>query len=229
MYQILPFRIMVIASAWLTLISVYLFNWGNANEGWNISIAKSISVVGILAVVITIKPIWRAIWKIPGVNKWFPDLSGTYDVELQHNWPIQARLLEAATGGAPFDPRKPDAVMPPLGVVNLKAKIDAGFYSVQVTMWSEKKTDESVVIERSRTLSTTLLRPCDGYPHRLIYTYQQVNQRQRIATTDDTVFEGSAILNIENIESGEIRGQYWTNRAWHKGLSTAGNIVFRRN
>src|SRR5690606_17367977 len=124
--------------------------------------------------------------------------------------------------------RRPETEMPPLGVAHLKAKIDLGFYAIRMTMWSERIEAGKTIIDRSRTISTTLIRPCDGHPHRLAYTYQQVNRRESIVPSDDNSFEGSAVLRIEDVESGELRGEYWTNRAWHRGLSTAGNIILRR-
>lgn len=229
MYQILPFRPLLIGTAWLTLITLLALEWGG--QALNIAIPGRYAILLIngLLVVLSLKPIWRTAWRLlKPLRDWFPDLNGTYEVELQHNWPIQKRLLEAAAEGEPFDPRLPDAVIPALGSVNLKAKIELGFYTVRMTMWSERIENGETVIDRSRSLSTTLIRPCDGHPHRLVYTYQQVNRRDRLAPSDDTSFEGSAVLNIEDVESGELRGQYWTNRAWHKGLSTAGNILLKR-
>jgi hypothetical protein len=186
-------------------------------------------LINVLFVFLTLKPVWRSLWRwLKPFRDWFPDLNGTYNVELQHNWPVQKKMLDAAASGTQFDPRLPDAEIPPLGSAQLKARIEVGFFQIRMTMWSERPGDNGVVIDRSRTLSTSLVRPCDGHPHRLIYTYQQINQRQQIAPSDDTVFEGAAVLNIEDVESGVLRGQYWTNRAWHRGLSTAGNIILTR-
>lgn len=229
MYQVLPFRPLLIAAAWLTIIAVGAIGWLEAN---GIPVPLRYIIVGLnsLILLLTWRPVWRWFWSVaPFLRQWFPDLNGTYEADLQHNWPLQQRLLEAASGqGEPFDPRSPSATLPELGSASLKATIEVTFLGVKVLMWSERSTDSGVIIDRSRTLSANLIRPCDGHPHRLVYSYQQVNRRERIASSDDTVFEGTAVLNIEDVETAGLRGQYWTNRAWHLGLSTAGNIVFRR-
>lgn len=229
MYQVLPFRTLIIGAAWLTFITLAVLEWGQNTMDVTMPGRYAILFINLLLVALSLKLVWRTAWRhLKPLRDWFPDLNGTYEVELQHNWPIQSRLLEAAAKGEPFDPRLPDTVIPELGSVTLKAKIDLGFYAVRMTMWSERIENGETKIDRSRSLTTTLIRPCDGHPHRLVYTYQQVNRRDRVGPSDDTSFEGSAILNIEDVESGELRGQYWTNRAWHKGLSTAGNIVLKR-
>lgn len=229
MYQVVPFRPLLIAAAWLTLIGVAVLAWAETN-GVQIPLRYIVVALNAGILFLTWRPIWRAIWSVaPFLRNLFPDLNGTYEVELQHNWPTQQRLLDAASGvGEKFDPRHPSADMPALGSRKLKATIDVTFLGVKVLMWSEHETEDGVIIDRSRTVSASLIRPCDGHPHRLCYNYQQVNRRERVAPSDDTTFEGAAILNIEDVESGGLRGQYWTNRAWHRGLSTAGNIVFRR-
>lgn len=107
------------------------------------------------------------------LRSWFPDLNGEYDVELHHNWPIQQRMLEAATGGTKFDPRASGTKLPDLATTKLRATINVGFYTVEVDMWSENPDDPGSVIDRSRTIVSVLKRPCDGQPHRLVYVYQQ--------------------------------------------------------
>ena len=187
----------------------------------------AILFVDALLFVLTLKFVWRLLWKtIPLLETWFPDLNGEYDVELHHNWPIQQRMLEAAAGGEKFDPRLPQTIKPSLGVTRVKASIDLTFYSVRVKMWAASSNDPGTVIEESRTISTNLIRASDSQPNRIAYIYQQKNRRDRQAVTDDTVFEGAAILKI--ISGNELRGEYWTNRAWQNGLSTAGQIVFKK-
>jgi hypothetical protein len=120
MYQILPIHWIVIAVAWLTLtllavigISVNLLNLPEY-------LHYAILVADLLLILITWKPIWIWFWNaFPGLNTWFPDLNGQYDVELHHNWPIQQRLLQAASGGEKFDPRYDER--PELAVARLRA------------------------------------------------------------------------------------------------------------
>ena len=229
MFQILPFRPLIVAAASLAVLLVAVIQWGSGTLGLEAPTRWAVLLINGLVLLASVKWVWRFVWRrVRPLRHWFPDLNGTYDVELQSNWPIVKALLDAGMEGVPFDPRQPETVLPALMPIKLKARIDLGFYSAQVTMWSEVQEGNRVIIDRSRTLSTTLLRPCDGHPHRLIYTYQQVNRRDRMAASDDTAFEGTAILAIEDVESGELRGQFWSNRGWHRGLATAGIIVFKR-
>ncbi|UXN68573.1 hypothetical protein N8A98_15070 [Devosia neptuniae] len=228
MYQVLPFRLLVLTFATAALLAADVLEWGSVATGLEMPARWVTSILGALLILLAFKPVWRLIWKLLFLKHIFPDLNGEYEVEIQHNWPIREMLLKSAAEGTPFDPRLPDTVLPPLGVTKLSAKIDLGFYNIRMTMWSERIEDGVIVIDRSRTISTTLIKPCDGHPHRLAYTYQQVNRRETLAASDDAVFEGSAVLNIEDVNSGVLAGQYWTNRAWHRGLSTAGNIKLTR-
>jgi hypothetical protein len=229
LYQVLPFRPMLLGAAWLTFITLLVVEWTGQLTGLSLPGRYAILLVNFLLILASFKVVWRPLWRVAKpLRDWFPDLNGNYDVELRHNWPIQQKLLEASANGTPFDPRLPDTEMPELGTAKLKAKIDIGFYAIRMTMWSERLEDGKAIIDHSRTISTTLIRPYDGHPHRLAYTYQQSNRRELIAPSDDTTFEGSAVLRIEDVESGELEGEYWTNRAWHRGLSTAGTIKLRR-
>jgi len=49
-------------------------------------------------------------------------------------------------------------------------------------------------------------------------------------STDDALYDGAAKLAIIFNDSGEmtLSGHYWTNRAWQRGLNTAGLIRLTR-
>lgn len=225
MYQIIPLRWFVIAAVWLAISALLLIDWGAGVVGVAAPVRYSVLFVDALLIALTWKPVWRALWSyVPGLRGFFPDLNGEYDVELRHNWPIQQSMLDAAVGTQPFDPRLPSTKLPELGISKLRAAIDLSFYSINITMWSEDPNNPTSIIDQSRALSVSLLRPCDGQPHRLVYVYQQKNRRDRRMVTDDSTFEGAAILNISKKNHELLQGEYWTNRAWHYGLSTAGII-----
>jgi hypothetical protein len=47
--------------------------------------------------------------------------------------------------------------------------------------------------------------------------------------TDDRVFDGASKLEIIiNEENTVLKGTYWTNRAWQRGLNTAGLISMKQ-
>ncbi len=228
MYQIIPTRILALAAAWLA-ITVIISLDSVTSLAVPVQARYAVLVIDILLFVLTLKPVWRLLWRtIPLLNGYFPDLNGDYDVELNSNWPIHQRLLEAAAGRAEkFDPRSPDIDKPALAPTRIKGSIDLSFYWVRVKMWASEPENPRSVIEGSRTLSASLIRASDGLPNRIAYIYQQKNRRDRQAVTDDSVFEGAALLSID--EKGRaLRGEYWTNRSWQQGLSTAGQILFRK-
>ena len=229
MYQIIPIRYLALAAAWVTVTIIFALSSITSLAVIPDQARYAVLIVDILLLVLTLKPVWRFLWRaIPLLNNWFPDLNGEYDVELRHNWPIQQRMLDAAAGRAEkFDPLLQETVKPDFGKTEIRASIDLSFYWVRVKMWSHNPSNPAGVIENSRTLATNLIRACDGQPNRIAYIYQQKNRRDRLAVTDDTVFEGAALLSIE-ADGGYLNGEYWTNRAWQKGLSTAGQIIFRR-
>jgi hypothetical protein len=231
MYQILPLPLIVTVAIWLAVSVLLLVTRWLEFIPIVEAMHGTVLLTNLVLALLTVKPVWRRLWRcrwIPWLGSWFPDLNGDYDVELHHNWPIQQRLLEAAAGGDRFDPRGADTQLPILGTTRLRATIDVGFYGVHVDMWAENPDEPSSVIDHSRTLVSVLKRPCDGQPHRLVYVYQQKNRRDRRATTDDSTFEGAAMLDIRASVPNELKGEYWTNRAWHQGLSTAGIITFKK-
>lgn len=228
MYQIVPTRLLVVAVAWVAVSFVLLL--GASTSLGPLAEARYVIVaIDVLLFLLTLKIVWRYLWRlIPGLNHWFPDLNGEYAVELHHNWPIQQRMLEAAAGGEPFDPRLPQTKKPAFGVTHVRASIDLSFYWVRIKMWAASPNDNGTIIDSSHTLAANLIRAHDGQPNRIAYIYQQKNRRDRQAVTDDTVFEGAALLSILDTNGEVLRGEYWTNRAWQQGLSTAGQIIFKK-
>ena len=48
--------------------------------------------------------------------------------------------------------------------------------------------------------------------------------------TDDRMFEGAAKLEVVfDADDTELKGTYWTNRAWQRGLNTAGTMTASRS
>jgi hypothetical protein len=225
MYQILPFRVLVLMAVWLAISTAMLLGRG---ESLPALLYHAILGSDLVLLLMTWKPVFIRIWRLLRLNAWFPDLNGEYDVEIHHNWPIQERLLAAAKGGPRFDPFERGAALPEFGTAHLWAVIDAGFYTVNIRMMADDPSRPGSVIENSRTLVTALKRRCDGQPHRLIYVYEQKNRPDRHEITDESVFRGAAIIGLESSQENEFTGEYWTNRAWRFGVSTAGVITFRR-
>jgi hypothetical protein len=229
MYKIFPFATMLSATLWLMVLGLSLMDLFTQWTSLPPAARYAVVAVNGLLLFVTWKPIWQRLWSFSTrFHSWFPDLNGNYDVELRVNWPIQSALLKAAAGNSAFDPLDKDAKLPKLKTVKLKAKLDVGFFGVDARLWSTDDRDGAGVIDQSRSLSATLLKPCDGHPFRLAYIYQQKNKRSALLASDDAIFEGAAILDIVPGESVTLKGEYWTNRGWHKGLSTAGEIIFTK-
>lgn len=224
MYQIIPIRLLILGASWLAISAVILLGRG---ESLPSLLYHAILGSDVILLLLTWQPIWLWLWRtIPGLTAWFPDLNGEYDVEIRHNWPVQKKLLAAAKGGRPFDPFGAGQ-LPDLEMIRLRAKIDAGFYSVSVKM-APHPDEPQPVIESSRTLATALERKHENQPHRLVYVFEQKNRPDQHRVTDETVFQGAAVLNIESKDANEFSGEYWTNRSWRFGVNSAGAIRFKR-
>lgn len=185
---------------------------------------------GILAVMIVL-PGWRLLWKVPlGVGAWFsnrvfPDLNGSWTVTIQSNWPIVDKLKEAAqSADQTFDPFE-DNELPELLEESFNVKIKQSWFRTNVEFLPN---NESPLLE-SRTISVEFFKAENGAKS-IAWIFEQENKQdntRRLAVTDQPKFFGSAVLTV-NDDISKIRGQYWQNRSWDRGLNAAGWIVFTR-
>lgn len=230
MIQALPLKIILLIAVVATLTVVALADVAIGYDSLPSLFRYCVFAVDVVFVLLAIKPIWRTVWRwVPFVeSKTFPDINGQYDVEIEHNWPIQEKLFTAAREGGGFDIFSISQQKPPMQKANMKASIDMGMFSVRIRLSAADSDAPQNVIRTSRTIACSLIKPCDGYNNRISYIFHQHNRREKVATSDDSSFFGAAVLEIDAHNPGLMQGEYWTNRAWEKGINTAGVITFRK-
>jgi len=138
-----------------------------------------------------------------------PDLAGEWVGELQSNWPrISAREAENV-GDIALLPRP------------AKAKFTANLFTVCM----ELVTDDRY--SKSRTFATSLTK--DPTTGNILLSYLYENETLDPKSSDVSIHQGAAKLALRR-EGNELilEGPYWTNRAWNKGLNTAGIAIFRK-
>lgn len=125
-------------------------------------------------------------WKLPLFRPWlvpFPDLSGTWDGELQSDW---------------RDPRSGEPVPP----IPARLTVRQSFFSVSCVMRTSEMTSWSFIegfdIEPERQV------------RRLAYSYTS-KPRQLIADRSP-VHDGTAVFEIQEKPRLKLRGKYWTDR-----------------
>ena len=138
-----------------------------------------------------------------------PDLDGEWIGELQSNWPIiAARGAESAA-------------TIPLLVRPAKVRIKATLLTVSMFLDTDDK------YSNSRTILSGVTRDPVSDECSLTYVYE--NKTPNPKPSDEASHFGAAILTLKKEADGFVLyGPYWTNRGWHKGLSTAGVAEFRK-
>jgi hypothetical protein len=172
-------------------------------------------------------PARKWLWGLPWLggalrNQVFEDLDGEWSVEIESNWPTISALLKASSDAAtkPFDPVKFPETIPEPAISKFEATIAMGWEKAEVTFHPNAQTP----LRQSRTIVFELIRKCADYPARVFWGFRQFNTG--VESTDEDNFLGAAMLDV--LSADELRGVYWNNRSWRKGLNAAGRITMRR-
>lgn len=226
MYKILPKQLIFVGFAWIVLGTYVLFSY---LATWEISIRSSLVPLISWSVlnVIFWGPVWRFLWKrIPVLERWiFPDLNGSWDVELKSNWPRQKQLIEAALStDEPIDIVHCDLQeLAPLSSQMLKAKITQTWWKIEMTMWNP---NEDSPIDRSDTICVEPFRQGGFRPPGICYLYEQANRSDR-DVSDEGRFFGAARLTYD-FQCQTLRGLAWTTRMWPRAINTVAELTFTR-
>lgn len=139
----------------------------------------------------------------------FPDLDGTWSGTLESNWP----LISAQLPG----PSASSSTIPVPAALKVKARLLSIHLSLETD--SRYSDSETVLVGINKSGGDV---PC------LTYVYR--NRTPRPVPTDSGDHHGAARLELRD-EDGvpTLRGVYWTDRNWQKGLNTAGVAVFRKS
>lgn len=172
------------------------------NFGAAFEIATPVTMVFIALVFIIGKWGWLLIWKSPGVGPIMhkfvcPNLNGTWNGMIQSNYlgPDESAVSKAVT-----------------------FTITADLFGFKVNLKSDDNYQSSKVVQ-----SEIYRDPRTGTFY-LSYLFE--SEVPIPEETDDRLFEGAAKLEIvtEN-GSTQLKGTYWTNRAWQRRKNTAGIIT----
>jgi len=159
-----------------------------------------VTFVFILLIYITGKWLWRIFWMVPRLNHILnrvvcPDLNGKW------------------VGTVSWKSDDPELEMESKSIA-MSVKADMFGFSISVS--SEDGYSGSTVLHSEITKH-----PQTGQ-FSISYLFQGVVPNPE--STDDTLYDGAAKLAIIFNDSGTmtLSGHYWTNRAWQRGLNTAG-------
>lgn len=222
LYALNP-TVIVRAIAALTLLFSIATLWRDSPDAaaglWN---AKGLVLAGpsLVIFLLTLRPVFRWVHRLSFARHWmFPWLDGAWEGEIHSNWPrIRATLDAARDVGRAFDPlsdeHDPEAQVP----VAISADIRSGLFDYAIT----------IRISGSRESHTIFVKPvwCKPAAPRLYYVYEQ-SEYGPVDASDSRQHRGAAILDFDS-QSGNLRGEYWTQRQASLGLNTAGTIVLRR-
>lgn len=138
----------------------------------------------------------------------FPDLDGTWKGSLESNWPLVSARLESAPAQLP--------ARPVAATLRVKARLLSVHLSLETA--SRYSDSETVLVGVSKSGGDV---PC--------LTYVYLNRTPSPLPTDTGIHHGAARLELRE-EDGvpTLRGTYWTDRNWQKGLNTAGAAVFHK-
>lgn len=181
------------------------------------------TLLGVTGFVFT--PVWRLLWLIPWFQRKAPPVDGVWTGVVSSNRSIQNAVTEAAkqNGAPPVDVDSVGASLPPLTEVQVTATIRTSFTGIALEL--ESAGDRY----QTSSLKVVEMKPAtDGPGASLRYIFE--GRILHPKPGDVTCFDGAASLTIRLNEEGVLcmEGPTWTNRAWTRGLNTAGVIRLSR-
>lgn len=171
-------------------------------------------------------PIWRLLWLLPWFQRKAPPLDGVWTGVVSSNRSVQEAMKDAAKqAGAPaIDVDSVGVALPALTQVNVTVTIRTSF--VGITLELESAGDRY----QTSSLRVVEMKPAtDGPGASLHYIFEGRVLNPRPGDVDR--FDGAASLTIHKDDQGRLHmeGPTWTNRAWTRGLNTAGLIRMIRS
>ena len=177
----------------------------------------SVSVIAVSALVFFVgqTPVFPWLCGKPVVWRVFPNIDAEYTVDISSNWSI----IKARNAG-----RQPDTSSdgsPVLFNRVGKAKISSRLTRIDMTLTMDDR------YLSSETLTCSLQRHRGERKPVLFYVYDSHVSAPK--STDSQRHLGAARLSIPLERSPKVlEGNYWTDRNWHQGLNTAGQIRLTR-
>jgi len=168
---------------------------------------------------------WRLLWLLPVFQRKAPPLDGQWSGVVSSNWSIVERLKEAAKQGgvAALDVDALASPLPDLLEVPVTARIRTTFASIHLELES---ADDRYQVS---SLKVVELKPAtDAGDAVLSYVFE--GRVLSPVAGDVTTFDGAASLIVKKDVQGQLclSGPTWTNRAWSRGLNTAGVLRLKQ-
>jgi hypothetical protein len=189
------------------------------------SLQSGMSLTSLLVTVFVATPIWRLLWLVPYFQRKAPQLDGEWSGVVASNWSVVERLKEAAKqAGAPaLDVDDLARPLPDLVEVPVSVKIRTTFARIYLELES---ADDRYQIS---TVKAVELRPANEAGDAVL-SYVFEGRVLNPKAGDVGCFDGAATLSLRSQASGGLAmaGPTWTNRAWSRGLNTAGVLRLTR-
>jgi len=189
-------------------VRAYVFQAMTLSDLWP-HLAKASRDMAIATLILGQTPLFPWICKHI-LREWiFPDVDGEWKGDVESNWHLVENRAASAT--APISAPVPVTV-----------KIIARLFFIRINLQSND--DYSV----SRTSFVNISKDPEDGSIRISYLYK--NSTIRPKPTDCPEHDGAAILDFRKTgkKAKQLIGTYWTNRAWSKGLNTAGTINLKK-
>ena len=199
----------------LGFVATWLIVWPETMTEWIRVVFTLPAAVGMLTFAIGGTRAWRWIWKkFPVLNmQVFPDLNGVWKTEMASN--IKA-IAEYHPELIELDTAKINSVI--LG----EFKIKQNWFGINIRFDGEDDYSNSDTI--------FVLPQRDKETGRLYLTYVFRNLTPDNAASDEQTHMGAARVEISDRDGFRVmRGYYWTNRNWKRGLNTAGSITVTKS
>lgn len=196
----------------------YLHNPTNPLDMFKLA-SQAASWAALSIIVIGQTFVFRLIWQIPLCQTlFFPYIHGKWAGTISSNWSVISKLREAATdsnNAVSID----DIDYRSLGGYTKPAEVEIKASLLTVTM-------KLIPQDAYSDSFTVFVKPVkdgeNGYP-RLYYMYRSSVRVPE--STDAHVHFGAAWLDIQKEEKNLVlKGVYWTDREWTKGINTAGEL-----
>lgn len=145
---------------------------------------------------------------VPGMWRYFPDIDGVYDVEVESNWPIVNRKVTP-------DPSTPirSLLQSKMGTVTITARLFS--IRMRLTMTDRYSTSDVVLTGLSQR---------EGDPYAVLFYVFESRVPVPEASDSESHLGACRLVVPMQREIAVLEGTYWTNRNWQKGLNTAGVI-----
>ena len=174
-------------------------------------VAISVTAVSGLIFLLGQTAIFSWLCRLPGVWRLFPNISAEYEVEVSSNWSI----IEARNAG--LRPELSDGDDPVLFRRVGKATIFIRLCQIDMKL---NMDDEYLT---SETLTFFVQRHRGERNPVLYYVYESHVSKPK--STDSQRHLGAARISVPSERFPKVlTGNYWTDRDWHRGLNTAGQI-----